>query len=133
MLPVEELRSENDGIKDLSDVLVNLVPDQKLRTNVVFCELMTRFQQKLDSHLKHEARSIYPQLLNHDDKKINQVAKDFLSNTHELERILTKYVKRWCNNINSDNHDEFESETMEMFKLVDARIEMEESHLFNVL
>lgn len=133
MIPVEELRSENDGIKDLSDVLVNLVTDQKLRTNVVFCELMTRFQEKLDSHLKHEARSIYPELLNHTDKKINQVAKDFLSNTHELERILSKYVKRWCNNINSDNHDEFENETLEMFKLVDARIEMEESHLFNAL
>lgn len=133
MIPVEELRSENDGIKDLSDVLINLVPDQKLRTNKVFCELMTRFQEKLDNHLKHEARAIYPELLNHNDKKINQVAKDFLSNTHELERILTKYVKRWCNNINSDNHDEFENETMEMFKLVDARIEMEESHLFNVL
>lgn len=133
MISVEELRSENDGIKDLSDVLANLVTNQKLRTNNVFCELLQRFQNKLDSHLKHEARSIYPELLNHDDKKIKQVARDFLSNTHELERILSKYVKRWCSHINVDNHTEFERETMEIFKLVEARIEMEETHLFPIL
>ena len=133
MIPVEELRSENDGIKDLSDVLINLVKDQKLRTNPIFCELMQRFRSKLESHLKHEARAIYPKLLNHDDKKIKIVATDFLSNTHELERILNKYVKHWCDNINTDNHEEFEDETMGLFRLVRERIEMEETHLFAVI
>ena len=133
MIPVQELRIENEGIKDLSDVLSKLVPDQGLRTNTVFCELMQRFQTKLDMHLKHEARSIYPELLNHEEKNIKKIAKDFLSNTHELERILSRYVKRWCTHINADNHDEFERETMEIFKLVDARITMEETYLFNVL
>ncbi len=133
MIPVEELRSENDGIKDLSDVLANLISDQKLRTNTVFCELMQRFRSKLEIHLKHEARSIYPELLNHDDKNIKMVAKDFLSNTHELERIMNKYVKRWCDNINTDNHKEFEDETKEVFRLVNERIKLEEAHLFTVL
>ena len=133
MIPVEELRNENDEIKDLSDVLANLVSDQSLRTNGVFCELLQRFQSKLDNHLKHEARSIYPELLNHNDKSINQVAKQFLSNTHELERILSKYVKRWCHHINTDNHEEFEKETMDIFRLVNERIHMEETHLFTVL
>ena len=133
MIPVEELRNENDEIKDLSDVLSNLVSDQSLRTNTVFCELLQRFRSKLDAHLKHEARSIYPELLNHDDKKLKQIAKDFLSNTHELERILSKYVKRWCHHINTENHDEFEKETMEIFRLVNERIQMEETHLFTAL
>lgn len=130
---VEELRGENIEIKELSDVLSNLVTQQSLRTNTVFCELLQRFQSKLDSHLKHEARSIYPNLLNHADGNIKKVAKDFLNNTHELERILSKYVKRWCTHINTDNHEKFESETMEVFKLVNERIAMEESHLFNVI
>lgn len=133
MIPVEQLRKENDEIKDLSDVLSNLVSNQALRNNTVFCELLERFQSKLDAHLKHEARSIYPELLSHDDKNIKQVAKDFLSNTHELERILSKYVKRWCHHISTENHKEFEHETMEVFRLVNERIAMEESHLFTVL
>ena len=133
MIPVDELRSENDGIKDLSDVLVNLISDQKLRNNTVFCELMQRFRSKLENHLKHEARSIYPELLHNDDKNIKLVAKDFLSNTHELERIMNKYVKRWCDNITTENHEEFENETGEIFRLVDERIKLEEKHLFSVL
>lgn len=130
MVSIDELRKENDEVRNLSDVLSRLVSDQALRTNTVFCELLERFQNKLDNHLKHEARSVYPELLNHDDKKIKQVAKDFLSNTHELERILSKYVKRWCHQISTENHEEFEKETMEMFRLVNERIDLEESHLF---
>lgn len=133
MIPIDELRNENDEIKDLSDVLSNLVSNQALRTNTVFCELLQRFRDKLDSHLKHEARSIYPELLNHDEKKIKQVAKDFLSNTHELERILSKYVKRWCHHITTENHEEFETETMEIFRLINERIQMEEKYLFPIL
>ena len=133
MTQIEELRRENDEIKDLSNVLSALVSNQLLRTSPTFCGLLQRFQDKLGSHLKHEARSIYPELLNHDDKHINQVAKDFLGNTHELERILSKYVKRWCKCINTENHEEFETETMEIFRLVNERIQMEEGHLFTVL
>ena len=133
MIPIEELRNENDEIKELSDVLSCLISNQSICKNTVFCELLQRFQIKLNSHLNHEARSIYPELLSHDDKNIKQIAKDFLSNTRELDRILSKYVKRWCHQINSENHEEFENETKEMFRLVNERIQMEESYLFAVL
>ena len=133
MIPVEELRKENDEIKDLSDVLSGLISNSSLRSNDIFCELLERFQNKLDEHLKHEARSIYPELLNHDDTSIKQIAKSFLGNTHELERILKKYTKRWCHHINTKNHAEFEEETKTVFRLVNERIQMEEKHLFPVL
>ena len=133
MIPVEELREENDHIEDMINILSNLVTIPTLRTNAIFCELLQRFHDLLEGHIRHEARSIYPQLLNHDDKGIKQVAKDFLSNTHELERILSKYVKRWCHAINTDNHEKFENETLEMFRLVKERIKLEEKHLFKVL
>jgi len=133
MTMVDELRGENDEIKDLSDVLSKLVATDTLRTNTVFCELLHRFQTKLDSHLKHEARSLYPELLSHQDDGIKKIARDFMSNTHELERILSKYVKRWCKHINSENHVEFENETNHIFQLVNRRISMEESHLFSML
>jgi len=133
MIPVEELRSENNEIKQLSDVLYGLVSNTSLRDNPVFCELLERFQNKLDYHLKHEARSIYPELLNHKDNNIKQVAKSFLGNTHELERILSKYSKRWCHHIGTQQHKDFENETKEVFRLVSERIQLEEAHLFPVL
>lgn len=130
---IEELRNENDEIQELSDVLSILISNHTIRTNRIFCELLKRFQDKLDSHLKHEARSIYPELLNHSDNNVKKIAKDFMSNTHELERIRTKYVKRWCNNINTGNHEEFETETKLIFRLINERFQMEEAHLFNIL
>jgi len=114
-------------------VLHSLVSDASLVSNNVFCELLERFQGRLDDHLKHEARSIYPELLNHDDTNVKQIAKSFLGNTHELERILSKYSKRWCHHINTKNHEEFSNETKEVFRLVNERIQLEEDHLFPVL
>ena len=133
MIPVKELRHENNEIKELSDVLYGLVSSSSLHSNTIFCELLERFQNKLDEHLKHEARSVYPELLNHDDSNIKRIARSFLGNTHELERILSKYTKRWCHHINTENHEEFENETKEVFRLVNERIQMEENHLFPVL
>ncbi len=133
MIPVDELRKENNEIKDLSEVISSLISNPSLHSNVVFCDLLKRFQKKLDEHLMHEARSIYPELLNHDDKKIKQTAKDFVSNTHELERILKKYAKRWCKNIDAKSHADFENETREIFRLINERIQLEETHLFPVL
>ena len=130
---IEELRNENTEIKELIDVLSKLTNDESLRTNKVFCELLQQFQDKVDNHLRHESRSIYSELLNHDESSIKKVASDFLSNTHELEKIKSKYIKRWCHQINVTNHDEFKTETKEFFKLINDRIQMEESHLFKVL
>ena len=130
MFLVDELINENNEIKDLTDVLSNLVSSPTLSTNSVFCELLQRFQDKLDAHLKHEARSIYPGLLGSDNKIIKTSVENFLSNTHELERIMKEYVKRWCNQINTKNHEEFKNETMTVFRLVNERIQMEETHLF---
>ena len=130
---IEELQNENAEIKELCDVLSNLINDGSLRTNKVFCELLQRFQDNVDNHLRHESRSIYSDLLNHDESSIKKVAGDFLSNTRELGKIKSKYVKRWCHQINENNHDEFKNETKEFFKLINDRIQMEETHLFNLL
>ena len=130
---IKELQNENAEIKELCDVLSKLIGDESLRMNKVFCELLKRVQDKVDDHLKHESRSVYSEMLNHNESSIKKVASDFLSNTHELEKIKSKYVKRWCHKINEDNHDEFKKETKEFFKLINDRIHMEETYLFNVL
>ena len=130
---IEELQNENAEIKELCDVLSKLISDESLCTNKVFCELLLRLQDKVNDHLRHESRSVYSELINHVDSSIKKVANDFLSNTRELEKIKSKYIKRWCHQINADNHGEFKNETKEFFKLINDRIQMEENHLFKVL
>ena len=133
MLPVSELQTENHEIDDLRVVLSVLIRNSDLRGNPVFCELLDRFRSKLESHLNHESRALYPQMLSHRDNDINKIASSFLNNTHELERILTGYSKRWCKNYHSGARESFIEETEEIFRLVDERLQMESQHLFPAL
>jgi len=133
MIPVTELKQENKEINDLRNVLAALVEDNEMHTNSIFCELLERFQAKLNLHLKHEARSLYPELLSSKDKNVNQVAQHFLDNTHELERLMNQYVKHWCHKLNESELSQFIKETEEVFHLVEERIKLEEKHLFPVL
>jgi len=133
MLPVTELQTENREIEDLRVVLSVLIANSDLRNNAVFCELLDRFRRKLEGHLTHEARALYPEMLTHKDQDLNKVASKFVDNTHELERILTGYTKRWCKNYHSGDRDLFINETEEIFRLVDERLQMETKRLFPAL
>ena len=130
MIPVDELKKENKEIDDLRKVLIELVEIPDMHGNSIFCELLERFQAKLNNHLKHEARSLYPELLKSKDNDINNLAKRFLDNTHELERLLGKYVKHWCHKLHDAELEKFIKETEEVFHLVEVRIKLEEKHLF---
>ena len=133
MIPVNELETENKEIEGLRVVLSVLIASADLRDNDVFCELLDRFRTKLENHLQHESRALYPEMLSHRDKDINRVASRFVTNTHELERILVGYTKRWCKDYHSGDRVQFVSETEEIFRLVDERLHMESTHLFPAL
>jgi hemerythrin-like domain-containing protein len=133
MLPVAELEAENKEIDDLRVILSALISHSDLRNNAVFCELLDCFRKKLEGHLNHEARALYPEMLSNRDHDLNQVAEKFVDNTHELERILTGYTKRWCKRYHSSDRDHFIDETHEIFRLVDERLQLESKRLFPAL
>jgi hemerythrin-like domain-containing protein len=133
MLPVAELEAENREIQDLRVILSVLISHSDLRHNTVFCELLDRFRKRLENHLNHESRALYPEMLSNRDHDLNQVAEKFVANTHELERILAGYTKRWCKNYHSGDRDHFLDETREIFRLVDERLHLETSRLFPAL
>lgn len=130
MIPVDELKNENKEINDLRKVLNELVEIPEMHANIVFCELLERFHQKLNNHLQHEAKSLYPELLGSHDNESYRLAVRFLDNTHELERLLGQYVKSWCHKLHDAERDTFIRETEEVFHLVEERIRLEEKHLF---
>ena len=132
MVNVEELRKENQEIINLTNILHHLVADENLRSNPIFCELMERFNKSVEAHLTHEDRSVYSDLLNNDDRQIHNLADQFITNTHELRRLMKDYTKRYCNS-ESSNHTDFVNMTKEIFSMVDRRIDLENSKLFPVI
>lgn len=135
MINIEELQKENENIINLYTVLSILVGNASdLRTNPVFCELLDRFSSDINAHLLHEDRAVYGDLLKHADKKVNELASQFMSNTRELKRLLGSFTKRWCGaNLGSDSQDRFVEETLEIFRLVEKRIDLENNKLFPVI
>jgi hemerythrin-like domain-containing protein len=137
LVDIVEFSRENQELADLRAVLDVLVLNAELRSNAVFCELLARFSNKIRAHLDHEDRSVYAQLLNHEDRNINQVANQFMNNTHQLRQILSSYIKRWCRQPGADSdakdHEVFLSETRAIFHLVDERIRLETNKLFPAL
>ncbi len=131
MLRVEEFQEENSEIMDLQDVLSSLIENQNLHENPIVCELLNRYADRLKGHLAHEDRSVYAELLGNSDKDLNKVAQRFIDNTHELNRILGQYTRRWCGSrVDMSNHAAFLSQSKELFHLVDERIHLEEKRLF---
>lgn len=131
MVNIEELKQENQRIHELTQVLDNLIDDENLRKNPVFCELMERFNNSVEEHLTHEDREVYSSLLNHDDHHIHDMATQFMSNTLELKRVMKDFVKNWCKaKPGKGSHGEFANTTREIFHLVGRRIELENSKLF---
>ncbi len=138
MVDVTDFGKENQEIVHLSAILRILVDHSDLRENPVFCDLMTRFRDKIWAHLLHEDRAVYSELLGHRDKSVNDVADQFLANTHALKKILSTYIKRWCQTPGvisgeQEANDTFLDETREVFRLVDERINLENTKLFPII
>jgi hypothetical protein len=74
-------------------------------------------------------------LLKNRDEKINSVAKNFLSGSVEIKKILRTFTKQWCptknkGEIKIKEHDKFLQDTDELFNLVLRRIQDETEHLY---
>ena len=133
MIPVNEFREENREIADLSAVLSTLLTNEKVVTSPVVCELFDRFHGKLAAHLNHEDRAAYGDLLRHHGNDATKLASEFLENTHELRKIVSRYNRKWCKSKNETNMASFKQETAELFSLVEQRLHLEESKLFPIL
>lgn len=131
MIPLEEFKSENREIYDLCKLLHITVDQYSLRDNAVVCELLERFADRVCSHLAHEDRSIYRDLLKKHTRDADMIADKFLGNTLELKRIFNEYKRGWCSKPHSDqDHVKYIDESRDIFRLVCERINFEENKIF---
>ena len=135
MVTFEQLNVQNDKITELSNVLVQLIPERSMCDNPVTEELFFRYVDHVRTHLDIEDKNLYANLLTHKNQSIKNTASLFLSGSGEIKRVFEQYLRKWCNHqeLRIKNHDEFVKETEDMFRLVLNRIEDETEHLYPLL
>ncbi|OOZ39629.1 hypothetical protein BOW53_10825 [Solemya pervernicosa gill symbiont] len=90
---------------------------------------------KVIAHLTLEDAALYSNLLDHDDKGVNEMATRYLNGARELKRLFTSYERTWCKPAEKKNrdHGKFAEETREIFRLVMERISKEDHEFFSAV
>ncbi len=135
MLTYKDLNEQNHRITELSNVLRYLLKDRSMCDTGSCCNLFNNYVTLVKEHMDAVDKNMYRDLLASPDEKINNVAKNFMSGSVEVKKILHKFTKQWCpSHTNSElkikDHELFLSSTDELFDLVLQRILDETEHLY---
>ena len=135
MITYAELHEQNHRITELTNVLNYLFKDRLMCDTGSCCELFYRYVDLVKKHIEMVDKDMYSDLLKSPDKKINNVARNFMSGSVEIKRILKDFTKRWCPTKRKDTllikeHAQFMKDTEELFEIVLQRILDETEHLY---
>jgi len=135
MITYDELHTENHNITELSNVLLYLFRERSMCDTETCCELFQRYMDKVKHHIELVDKNLYSRLLTHDDHETQKMARNFMSGSQEIRKIMTTYTKQWCPRKNTGSlaihdHERFLKETEEMFGLVLDRIQNETEKLY---
>ena len=136
MITYEELNEQNHRITELSNVLHYLFKDRAMCDTGSCCELFYRYVDLVKQHIEVVDKQMYRDLLSSPDEKVNNVAKNFMSGSAEIKRILREFTHRWCptgkksESLQIKDHANFLSDTDKLFEIVLQRIQDETEHLY---
>ena len=135
MITYNDLHTQNHSITELSNVLLHLFKDRSMCDTGTCCELFHRYVEKVRDHLDLVDKNLYSKLLTHEDHDKQEMAKNFMSGSLEIRRIMTDYMKTWCprkqkGSLAIADHDLFIKESSEMFELILERILNETEKLY---
>jgi hemerythrin-like domain-containing protein len=100
-----------------------------MTTHKLICDLA----EKMKAHMSSQDKSIYPGLLIHQDPKLKSMAWGFLNGQKPMKKQFDRYHAKWLKNCDFDFSDDFIAETMEIFEMIEDRIQREESILIPTL
>lgn len=135
MITYDELHAQNHSITELSNVLRYLFKERTMCDTGACCELFYRYTEKVREHIDVVDKNLYSKLLTHEDHNIQKLAKNFMSGSQEIKKIMSSYIKQWCPKKKADTlaiaeHDRFLKESEEMFDLILDRIQNETEKLY---
>jgi succinate dehydrogenase flavin-adding protein (antitoxin of CptAB toxin-antitoxin module) len=135
MISYEHLHNENHSITELSNVLLYLFRERTMCDTETCCELFHRFTDKVREHIDMVDSNLYSRLLTHDDHEIQAVARNFMSGSLEIKKIMATYLKDWCpkkkgETMKIGEYERFLQESEDMFNMVLERIQDETEKLY---
>ena len=135
MITYEELNEQNHRITELSNVLHYLFKDRSMCDIDTCCDLFSNYLDLVKEHIEIVDKQMYTDLLKSPDQKINNVAKNFMSGSVEVKKILQQFTKQWCPAKNKGalmigDHEAFLADIDELFDIVLDRILDETEHLY---
>ena len=135
MITYEELNEQNHRITELSNVLHYLFQDRSMCDTGSCCDLFYHYVDLVRKHIDLVDKDMYSDMLASPDKKINNVARNFMSGSLEVKRILKDFSRHWCPTKQHDalkikDHEKFLKDTDELFEIVLQRILDETEHLY---
>ena len=135
MITYEELNEQNHRITELSNVLSYLFKDRSMCDTGSCCDLFYHYVDLVKKHIDLVDRDMYSDMLASPDKKINNVARNFMSGSLEVKRILKDFSRHWCPSRKNDalkikDHEKFLKDTDALFEIVLQRILDETEHLY---
>ena len=135
MITYKELNEQNHRITELSNVLSYLFKDRSMCDSESCCELFNNYVTLVNEHIDLVDKNMYSDLLGSSDEKVKNVAKNFMSGSVEIKKILRDFTKQWCpvknkNELKIKDHGTFLSDIEELFDIVLKRILDETEHLY---
>jgi hypothetical protein len=90
---------------------------------------------KVKHHIELVDKNLYSSLLTHEDHDTQKMARNFMSGSQEIRKIMSSYTRQWCPRSKTDtlaiaDHERFLKETEEMFEMVLDRIQNETEKLY---
>ena len=135
MITYTKLNQQNHRITELSNVLGYLFRDRAMCDTVTCCNLFNNYMVQVKEHIEMVDKNMYSDLLASPDDKVNNVAKNFMSGSVEVKKILKTFSKQWCptrgsNDLRIKDHEQFLGAIDELFEIVLQRIQNETEHLY---
>jgi len=134
MITYTELNEQNHRITELSNVLRYMFKERSMCDTGSCCELFYHYIDLVQKHIDLVDKNLYSELLSSPDEKINNIAKNFLSGSVEIKKILKEFTRTWCHKNESalhiGDHELFQRDTDQLFEIVLERILDETEKLY---
>jgi hypothetical protein len=135
MITYKELNEQNHRITELSNVLSYLLKDRAMCDTTTCCNLFNNYVTQVKEHIDTVDKNMYRDLLGSPDEKVNNVAKNFMSGSVEVKKILKEFTRQWCpsktsNDLIIKDHEQFLDAVDELFDIVLQRTLDETEHLY---
>ena len=135
MVSYKDLNEQNHRITELTNVLSYLFKDRAMCDTDSCCTLFQNYVTLVQQHIDTVDKNMYSDLLGSPDEKVNNVAKNFMSGSVEVKKILRDFERHWCpvknkGELKIKDHPEFLQATDELFEIILQRIQDETEHLY---